>query len=191
MPPDKPQPCLEVWEFARARVGASRNSRNPSETGPIATRSRRVSAEWKTVLHRGRFASSTALVLKTVGRREASRGFESLPLRSQAGIRSPAAKIGAAWGARGRPFDPSTINNRAATAWKKAKLGPIGLHECRHTYAAFMIAAGVNAKALSTYMGHSSIVVTLDRYGHLMPGNEREAASMLATYLEDALASGS
>jgi integrase len=43
-----------------------------------------------------------------------------------------------------------------------------------HTYAAFMIAAGVNAKALSTYirhsnMGHSSITVTLDRYGHLMP----------------------
>jgi integrase len=34
-------------------------------------------------------------------------------------------------------------------------VAPIGLHECRHTYAAFMIAAGVNAKALSTYMGHS------------------------------------
>ena len=28
----------------------------------------------------------------------------------------------------------------------RAKLEPIGLHECRHTYAAFMIAAGVNAK---------------------------------------------
>ena len=47
-----------------------------------------------------------------------------------------------------------------------------------------MIAAGVNAKALSTYMGHSSITVTLDRYGHLMPGNEDEAATMLAAYLE-------
>ena len=58
------------------------------------------------------------------------------------------------------------------------------IHECRHTYAAFMIAAGVNAKALSSYMGHSSITVTLDRYGHLMPGNEEEAAAMLATYLE-------
>ena len=47
-----------------------------------------------------------------------------------------------------------------------------------------MIAAGVNAKALSTYMGHSSITVTLDRYGHLMPGNEREAAALLDEYLE-------
>jgi len=34
-----------------------------------------------------------------------------------------------------------------------------------------MIAAGVNAKALATYLGHSSITITLDRYGHLMPGN--------------------
>jgi integrase len=47
-----------------------------------------------------------------------------------------------------------------------------------------MIAAGVNAKALSSYMGHSSITVTLDRYGHLMPGNEREAAALLDGYLD-------
>jgi len=46
-----------------------------------------------------------------------------------------------------------------------------------------MIAAGVNAKALSTYMGHSSITLTLDRDGHLMPGNEGEAAEMLEGYL--------
>ena len=39
-------------------------------------------------------------------------------------------------------------------------------------------AAVNNAKALSTYMGHSSITITLDRYGHLMPGNEEEAAEM-------------
>ena len=45
-----------------------------------------------------------------------------------------------------------------------------------------MIVAGVNAKALSTYMGHSSITVTLDRYGHLMPGNEEQAAQMLTSY---------
>ena len=47
-----------------------------------------------------------------------------------------------------------------------------------------MIAAGVNAKALSTYMGHSTITITLDRYGHLLPGNEAEAATMLDSWLE-------
>jgi hypothetical protein len=32
-------------------------------------------------------------------------------------------------------------------------------------------------------MGHSSITITLDRYGHLMPGNEDEAAALLDAYL--------
>lgn len=49
-----------------------------------------------------------------------------------------------------------------------------------------MIAAGVNAKALSTYMGHANISVTYDRYGHLMPGNEYQAAALLDAYLERA-----
>ena len=58
------------------------------------------------------------------------------------------------------------------------------MHEARHTYASLMIAAGVNAKCLQTYMGHSSVTITYDRYGHLMPGNEEEAAELLDAYLE-------
>jgi integrase len=46
-----------------------------------------------------------------------------------------------------------------------------------------MIAAGLNVKALSTYMGHANISITFDRYGHLMPGNESEAAERLDAYL--------
>ncbi|MGH3118310.1 MAG: tyrosine-type recombinase/integrase [Gaiellales bacterium] len=82
-----------------------------------------------------------------------------------------------------RPFNPKTANNRAAKAWKAAELVPLGLHEARHTYASLMIAAGVNAKALSTFMGHASITITLDRYGHLFPGSEEEAAGLLDAYL--------
>jgi integrase len=78
------------------------------------------------------------------------------------------------------------IHDRARRAWKHAGLAPIGLHECRHTYAAHMIAAGINPKALSQYMGHSSITITLDRYGHLMPGAEHQAATMLDDYLHSA-----
>jgi len=47
------------------------------------------------------------------------------------------------------------------------------LHEARHTCASVLIAAGVNAKAITHYLGHSSIDVTFDRYGHLMPGPAR------------------
>ncbi len=86
-----------------------------------------------------------------------------------------------------RPFSPSSLRLRALVrlAQRQARrpLTPIGLHECRHTFASLMIAAGVNAKALSTYLGHSSIQITLDRYGHLMPGNEQEAARLLDRYL--------
>jgi integrase len=82
-----------------------------------------------------------------------------------------------------RPFNPSTINQRAKTAWSKAGLSAITLHECRHSYAAYMIAAGINTKALSTYMGHSSITITIDRYGHLLPGNEHQAATLLDHWL--------
>lgn len=65
----------------------------------------------------------------------------------------------------------------------KPAIPRLRLHQARHTYASFMIAAGVNAKALSTFMGHSSIKVTFDLYGHLMPGTEAEAAALLDTYL--------
>ena len=82
-----------------------------------------------------------------------------------------------------RPFNPSTINRRAREACTKANIAKLGLHECRHSYASYMIAAGVNAKALSTYMGHSSITITLDRYGHLLPGNEHHAAALLEIWL--------
>jgi len=78
---------------------------------------------------------------------------------------------------------PETILARARKAWRIAGMQPITLHECRHTYAAFMIAAGINAKALSTYMSHTSITVTLDRYGHLLPGNEHQAATTLDRWL--------
>lgn len=46
-----------------------------------------------------------------------------------------------------------------------------------------MIAAGVNTKALQSFMGHANISITLDRYGHLMPGSEAEAAGLLDVYL--------
>jgi integrase len=89
-------------------------------------------------------------------------------------------------GRTGRPFDAGRLARRAHRGWTHVGLEPLGLHDCRHTYAAFMIAAGINAKALSTYMGHSSITVTLDRYGHLLPGNEREAAVLLDRWLAHA-----
>jgi integrase len=81
------------------------------------------------------------------------------------------------------PFQPSNLWRRAQRAWKRAGLEPIGLHEARHTFASVLIAAGVNAKAITTYMGHASIQTTYDLYGKLMPGSESEAAALVDAYL--------
>jgi integrase len=82
----------------------------------------------------------------------------------------------------GEPFAPSSVYKRARSAWgwrkdgttwvkaREDALEPVKPHDLRHTCASVMISAGINAKALSTYMGHSSITITFDLYGHLMPG---------------------
>ncbi len=82
-----------------------------------------------------------------------------------------------------RAFTPSTVRRRAETAWKRAGLAPVRLHECRHTFASILIAAGINAKAICTFCGHSSIEVTYDLYGKLMPGSEDEMVSRVESYL--------
>ena len=82
-----------------------------------------------------------------------------------------------------RPFDDEAVAARAKAAWTAAELEPVGLHEARHTAASLMIAAGVNVKALSEFLGHASITITLDRYGHLLPGSLAESATLLDGFL--------
>jgi integrase len=82
------------------------------------------------------------------------------------------------------PIHPSPLRRRVAKRWGDVGLEPLGFHEARHTYASINIAAGMNAKTLSTYMGHASIWITLDLYGHLLPRNEAEARDQLDAYLD-------
>lgn len=66
----------------------------------------------------------------------------------------------------------------------------IEVNRMSHTYTSFMIAAGINSKALSTYMGNSSIAITVDRYGHSLPGDEYHGADLLSTWLAARSSSG-
>jgi integrase len=75
---------------------------------------------------------------------------------------------------------PKVILERARTD----ALEPITLREARHTCASLLIAAGVNPKALSVIMGHSTIAMTFDTYGHLMPGGLDEARAATDAYLQ-------
>lgn len=49
----------------------------------------------------------------------------------------------------------------------------------RHTAVALAVAAGAHPKTIQQRMGHSSITLTLDRYGHLFPGVDDALASAL------------
>jgi integrase len=45
----------------------------------------------------------------------------------------------------------------------------------------------MNAKAVTVLIGHSSIQITFDRYGHLFPGHEEEAPERLDEYMAAAV----
>lgn len=45
----------------------------------------------------------------------------------------------------------------------------VRIHDLRYTAASLLIAEGVHARAVQAHLGHSSISVTMDRYGHLLP----------------------
>jgi integrase len=69
--------------------------------------------------------------------------------------------------------------------WRRAVAESVGppcrVHDLRHTHAAWLIADGEHPKAIQTRLGHSSITVTMDRYGHLMDGLDDEIAAHLDT----------
>ena len=61
----------------------------------------------------------------------------------------------------------NVIKRHFNTALRRAKLRHVTFHSLRHTNASMRIHAGQNIKYLSTQLGHSSIKITLDIYGHL------------------------
>lgn len=60
-------------------------------------------------------------------------------------------------------------------AVERAALPPsLRFHDLRHTYAALLIAQGAHPRAMMERLGHSSVTVTINTYGHLMPGLQEQ-----------------
>lgn len=60
-----------------------------------------------------------------------------------------------------------------------ANVTDVRLHDLRHTYASLLIQNGESLAYVRDQLGHSSIQVTVDIYGHLVPGANRAAVDRL------------
>ncbi|HEY3673639.1 MAG TPA: tyrosine-type recombinase/integrase [Acidimicrobiia bacterium] len=58
------------------------------------------------------------------------------------------------------------------------------LHDLRHSHAVHLIAAGQHVKVVSERLGHASTAFTMDRYGHVMPNLQSDAASAVAALVD-------
>jgi len=88
--------------------------------------------------------------------------------------------------------DPVRHRNFMRRNYKPAVMAaelPEGLrfHDLRHTCAALLIANGRHLEEVKDYIGHSSIRVTSDRYGHLFPKARAELADALDATFQNAV----
>ena len=69
--------------------------------------------------------------------------------------------------------NPPHLSSFTSQTWKKARekisRPDLRWHDLRHTSVALAMANGAHPKAIQERMGHSSITITFDRYGHLFP----------------------
>ena len=69
---------------------------------------------------------------------------------------------------------------------EKAEVRHVRVHDARHTYASLMLRRGVPIAYVARQLGHSSIQVTVDLYGHFIPGADRQHVEGLAEAIEEA-----
>lgn len=76
----------------------------------------------------------------------------------------------------GLPVDPRNFLRRWHKLLDSVGLDSRPLHDARHAAASLMLSQGVPLKVTQETLGHSTIRLTADLYGHLMPGDAERAA---------------
>jgi integrase len=70
----------------------------------------------------------------------------------------------------GAPVSPQYVRESFTRVLKRAGLRRVRLHDLRHSYASNLLQAGAPIQFVSRQLGHASIKMTVDVYGHLLPG---------------------
>lgn len=103
-------------------------------------------------------------------------------------------KLGSSWGAldlvfcseTGSPLQIPNITYRYfRPILEKAELPRIRLYDLRHTCATLLLMADEHPKVVSERLGHSTIVLTLDTYSHVLPTMQQQATARLENLLYD------
>jgi integrase len=92
---------------------------------------------------------------------------------------------------QGHPMKRSNFRKLWGRALASEGLSDLHFHELRHTAAALAIDAGAHPLTIKDRLGHSSITVTMDTYGHRFPAQDEALAQALDMKLRDSLAASS
>lgn len=79
----------------------------------------------------------------------------------------------------GRPLRGSEVNHAFHRLLDAAGLPSVPFHALRHSAATAMLAAGVPLKTVADHLGHSTIVITADRYAGVTPDSRRQTAEAM------------
>jgi integrase len=86
--------------------------------------------------------------------------------------------------ADGSLVQPDTLSTRWKRLERRAGVRPIGLHGARQSHATLALAAGTRLDVVSRWLGHASIAITADIYGHPDDDASAKAAGLMGTVLD-------
>lgn len=86
----------------------------------------------------------------------------------------------------GNPINPQRLTEWFGVLRRAAGVRTGRLHDVRHSVATHLLTAGVPVHIVSSRLGHSSPVVTLNTYAHVLPKSDEQAAEVMAKVLEEA-----
>lgn len=88
----------------------------------------------------------------------------------------------------GQPLQPNNLSHAFDRLIRKTGLKRVRLHDLRHTHASLALLANVHPKIVQTRLGHANIGITMDTYSHVTPGQDLDAAQLVASIVAGASA---